>query len=169
MNCVICNKKLRAHNTIGTCRKHRGQSPARKAYEKTWQAENPEQYAESKKQWNRKHPEYFTTWRKADPNRMLAHALRCRLNRAIKGKSAVKNLGCDVSELKARFERLFTEGMTWENYGAWEIDHIRPLSSFDLTDPEQLKQACNYMNLQPLWKEDNIRKHAKLDYRPKSA
>jgi hypothetical protein len=48
--------------------------------------------------------------------------------------------------------------MSWENYGKWHIDHIKPLSLFDLEDPEQLKQACHYTNLQPLWAEENIRK-----------
>jgi len=46
--------------------------------------------------------------------------------------------------------------MTWENYGSlWELDHIQPLSSFDLSDPKQLREACNYVNLQPLWKEEH--------------
>jgi hypothetical protein len=169
MNCIVCDKKLRSHNKIGTCRKHRAQSPVRRAYEAQWQEDNHEQYVEAKNRWNRKHPEYFTNWRNAEVTRQIAHKLRTRLNRAVRGKSAVKNLGCEVSELKAHLEGQFTPGMSWENYGKWEIDHIKPLSSFNLEDPEQLKLACNYNNLQPLWKADNIRKHAKLDYSPKSA
>ncbi len=58
MNCIVCDKKLRKDNTIGTCRVHRSQSPARQAYEKAWQADHLEQYTEAKKQWSRKHPEY---------------------------------------------------------------------------------------------------------------
>ena len=47
-----------------------------------------------------------------------------------------------------------------ENYGTfgWHIDHIRPCSSFDLTDLEQQKQCFHYTNLQPLWWFDNIKK-----------
>jgi hypothetical protein len=54
--------------------------------------------------------------------------------------------------------------MTWENWAhrGWHLDHIRPLASFDLTDESQLKEAIHYTNLQPLWAEDNIRKHAKI-------
>ncbi|MEM4726181.1 MAG: hypothetical protein QXG63_04505 [Nitrososphaerales archaeon] len=61
-------------------------------------------------------------------------------------------------------ESKFLPGMTWDNHGrnGWHIDHVRPLSSFDLTDPEQLKQACHYTNLCPMWANDNIRKSNKL-------
>ena len=41
------------------------------------------------------------------------------------------------------------------NYGEWEIDHIRPICSFDLTDMEQMKQCFHYTNMQPLWRVDN--------------
>lgn len=169
MNCVVCDKKLRKDNTIGTCRAHRGLSPIRRSYEKSWQQDNYKQYTEAKKQWNKKHPEYFVNWRNAKPSRKIAHVLRTRLNRAVRNKSAIKNLGCDITEFLAHLENKFTSGMNWNNYGKWEIDHIVPLSSFDLTNDEELKKACHYSNMQPLWKADNIRKHAKLDYNPKSA
>jgi hypothetical protein len=169
MNCIVCNIALRKHNTIGTCRKHRGKSPARRQYEIQWQKDNPEKYTEAKKQWTRKHPEYYANWRNADINRIIAHKLRTRIRRAVKTGSAIKNLGCSVPELKAHLEKMFSEGMTWENYGKWEIDHIKPLSSYNLEILEELKSACHYLNLQPLWKADNIRKSAKLDYYPKSA
>jgi hypothetical protein len=53
--------------------------------------------------------------------------------------------------------------MSWDNYGkyGWEIDHIKPLSLYDLTDDNQLKEVCNYKNLQPLWAEDNLKKSNK--------
>lgn len=101
-----------------------------------------------------------------DPNYRLASVLRRRLRAALKNDakvgSAVTLLGCTPSEAWDHLESLFTEGMTRENHGEWHIDHVRPLSSFDLTDPEQLAAACHYTNLQPMWAIENIRKGAKV-------
>ena len=52
--------------------------------------------------------------------------------------------------------------MTWDNWGDWHLDHIIPLSHFDLSDRKQLKQACHYTNMQPLWAADNLSKKDKL-------
>jgi len=54
--------------------------------------------------------------------------------------------------------------MAWNNYGVWgwHIDHIRPISSFDLLDPEQQRAAFSYKNLQPLWASENLAKSDKV-------
>jgi len=67
-------------------------------------------------------------------------------------------IGCSLSFLKQYLESRFTMGMSWDNYGKWEIDHIIPLSSFNLLDKGQLRSASHYSNLQPLWKHDNRKK-----------
>jgi len=96
----------------------------------------------------------------------IKHNLKRRMNNALKGcykrESTIKLIGCDVEELRLHLEQQFIEGMTWENYGKWHIDHILPCSSFDLTDPEQQKRCFHYTNLQPLWAADNIRKSDKV-------
>lgn len=108
---------------------------------------------------------------KTDVNYKIRKNLRIRLNRALNGivksVSTLVLIGCSIEELKKRFETAFYtnpktgEMMSWENYGfyGWHIDHIVPLSSFDLTDPEQLKKACHYTNLQPLWWFENLSKN----------
>lgn len=99
---------------------------------------------------------------KEDIQYKLAKRLRTRLYHALKhgwkSGSAVEDLGCSILELIQYLERKFTDEMSWENYGKWHIDHIIPLTLFDLSDREQLLKACHYTNLQPLWGFDNIRK-----------
>jgi hypothetical protein len=67
-------------------------------------------------------------------------------------------LGCRLSELASYLESKFLPGMSWENRNLWHLDHIRPLKTFDLSDPRQLAVACHFTNLQPLWAADNLRK-----------
>lgn len=78
-------------------------------------------------------------------------------------------VGCTVGFLAAHLESQFTDGMTWENYGQWHIDHIKPCISFDLTNPEQIKLCFHWTNLQPLWAIDNLTKNAKESWPLKRA
>ncbi len=75
-----------------------------------------------------------------------------------KHTKAMNLLGCDVRFLRGYLEAKFEIGMTWENYGKWQVDHIIPCSGFNLTDPAQQKECFHYSNLQPLWAVDNNRK-----------
>lgn len=69
-------------------------------------------------------------------------------------------LGYSAAQLKHRIESQFKEGMSWDNYGEWEIDHIRPLTSFDMKDSPSKVNDLN--NLQPLWREENMAKFNNL-------
>jgi hypothetical protein len=114
-----------------------------------------------------KHLANYNLKRSTDINYRLAGNIRSRLNSALKlqskSGSAVNDLGCSISELKMFLESKFLPGMTWNNYGlkGWHIDHIIPLSAFDLSNKDQFIEACHYSNLQPLWASDNIRKRNK--------
>jgi hypothetical protein len=105
---------------------------------------------------------------KFDLQHVLKERLRSRLRSAIKVggaypiDSARKLCGCTIPELMLHLQSQFKEGMHWNNYGKWHIDHIRPCASFDLTDPEQQRQCFHYTNLQPLWAQENLSKGAKL-------
>ena len=94
-------------------------------------------------------------------------------NESKKG-SAVEDLGCSIADFKVHLESLFQPGMTWDNYGkkGWEIDHIRPCASFDMSQPDQVREAWLLSNLQPLWRFDNGSKGANnqgINYRNKNA
>jgi len=96
----------------------------------------------------------------------LSKNLRKFLNKHQERDLAISNLGCSMNFLRGYIEIQFKSGMTWENYGNgrnnWNIDHIIPLSKFDLTDKEQLVKACNFSNLQPLWAIENTSKGNKV-------
>ena len=65
-----------------------------------------------------------------------------------------KLLGVDYLTAKIYIENQFKNGMNWDNYGEWHIDHIKPLS---LAKNElDVIELCNYKNLQPLWALENI-------------
>lgn len=104
----------------------------------------------------------------SNANERMARRLRHRLYDALrdgyKTGSAIDALGCSIEDLRRHIEGLWARGMSWQNYCqfGWHIDHKIPLSSFDLSDPEQLKAACHYTNLQPMWWKDNLIKQAKL-------
>ncbi len=120
----------------------------------TWYSKNKQKAATTKR--NRL---------KANIESHVADLLRSRLNKAIKRNykrgSAVSDLGCSIEEFKAHLESKFQPGMNWENRGIWHIDHIVPLSSFNLQNREELLKACHYTNLQPLWAKDNWSKGAR--------
>jgi hypothetical protein len=81
----------------------------------------------------------------------------------VKKQKTMHYFGCTTEELKAHLQSKFQPGMTWENHGpVWEVDHIVPCDSFDLTDDYQVRLCNHYTNLQPLFKHLNRRKHAKF-------
>lgn len=100
----------------------------------------------------------------SDPSYKISKILRARLrdciNKESKRSSALNLLGTSVIEFKAYLESMFLEGMTWENHGkVWHIDHIIPISFFDLTDLTEQKLAFHWGNLQPLFIKENLEKN----------
>lgn len=102
--------------------------------------------------------------RRKDIQYCLAERLRATMRRALsrqfvrKSRRTFDLIGCTPEELKAHLQSQFLDGMDWGNRHLWHIDHIRPLSSFDLRDLKEQLKAFHYSNLQPLWAEDNHRK-----------
>lgn len=103
---------------------------------------------------------------KNNPNYKAIKACRRRLAKYVKNKqyNSVELIGCSPLELRSYLESLWTKGMSWENYGfyGWHIDHKRPISSFDFSCAEQIRQCFHYSNLQPLWAKDNLAKGSKI-------
>jgi hypothetical protein len=114
---------------------------------------------------------------KENPQFKLADNVRKRIVRYLKGINGRKFgktnelLGCDWKFLKKHLTDQFynqkktNKEMSWNNYGKWHVDHIIPLSSFDLTIVEKQFTACHFSNLQPLWAKDNLEKNNRLDWK----
>jgi hypothetical protein len=134
--------------------------------------ENRAKQADAARRWHQSsggrdwRSRYVRRRRQTNPQFRLANRLRGRLRQALKGtrKSArtLDMLGCTLEHLIKHLESRFQTGMSWLNQGKWHIDHIRPLASFDLSDPEQQRMACHWTNLQPLWAIDNLRKNDRI-------
>ena len=121
----------------------------RKEYNKKYRQEHKEEIKKFKNGYEKQK-------RTTDVNYQLMTNLRTRLTQAIKHHakrgSAVRDLGCSIEFFNHYIAGKFIPGMTWENYGkVWHLDHIIPLSSFNLENREEFLKACHYTNLQPLW------------------
>ena len=135
--------------------------PSRAEYQREWRRQNPEKARAAYKRANDK--------RTRTTEQKIAHTLRVRIGNALRAQglqkprenSAVRDLGCTIAEFKNYIAQKFSTGMTWANHGEWHLDHVVPLASFDLTDPEQIRAACHHTNLQPLWERDNLSKGAR--------
>lgn len=130
-----------------------------------------EKSRESKKKWAEENKDHIRKYKrekyKNDPIYKMQLVCRQMVKRMFKStgiKKCYKTqevLGYNAKDLKLHIEKQFKEGMTWDNYGEWHIDHIIPISSAkSLYDGIRLSQL---ENLQPLWAEENILKGDKLD------
>lgn len=104
--------------------------------------------------------------RKTDPAFRIKMCLRSRVSKSVqrgsKSSPTLELLGCTIPELKEHISKQLPEGIFWEDHGKkFEIDHIVPVSAFDLLDPVQQRVCFHYTNLQPLPQKENLKKGAK--------
>jgi len=103
-----------------------------------------------------------------DPVFRLNNSMRRDIGRSLKGNKNgqpwEKLAGYDTQELKSHLEKQFKDGMAWDNYGKWHIDHRIPISLFNITSAKSkgFKEAWKLENLQPLWAKDNFSKRDKI-------
>jgi len=172
--CKICKRKMCKDWHINNLHKSKS---TKSLSDKKWYIKNKDKKIKNNIKWKTLNKEYNKEWfreykkeREArDPQFRMLNKIRTRIWYALKKNDKNNNngttaelLGCQSDFLKKYLESKFTEGMSWDNYGKWHIDHIVPLSSFDLSDPVQLEKACHYTNLQPLWAKDNLKKSNKI-------
>lgn len=108
--------------------------------------------------------EYHKKWSNKkyiqDQNYKIALVLRASTSRFLfkhpKKSKYIKIIGCLPEYFKKYIENQFKDGMNFDNYGiVWQLDHIKPLRAFDLTDVEQYLKAAHYSNVRPLLVKEN--------------
>ena len=130
--------------------------------------QSKEYYLKNKEKIGKRNMEYHHRIAKHIPSYRLNRNMACLIRETLKGN---KNgwhwediVGYSLKELMERLEKQFAPGMTWKNYGTWHIDHIYPKSLFKINSvhDDEFKKCWALSNLQPLWAQDNKRKHAKV-------
>jgi hypothetical protein len=139
----------------------------------TYRAANPEASRAPLYRWKTKNREYRRVRYQTNEQARLTDLLRAAVRSVMIHRRSKRDwdkdarlrdiIGCSKSELRAHIESQFLLGMSWSNYGreGWEIDHIKPCVSFDLTDPDRVRECFHYTNLRPFWRIDNMRRPRK--------
>lgn len=138
---------------------------------KKYQSSNKDRIKANRVLYKEKNKEYFkqynTTYhkkrREKDTLFKLRGNLRNRMKQTLrqeKSKSTEELLGAPLNEVKKHIESTFQEGMTWENYGQWHVDHKIPLASGKTK--KEIEKLFHYKNLQALWALDNWSKGNKI-------
>jgi len=141
-----------------------------------YDAANPEKRREIRRRWDFSNPEKRKArLRKSNAKKrltvtgQLSHHISVAMRQSLKfgkqGRKWESLVGYNLNQLKRHLEKRFLPGMSWKNRSEWHIDHRMPISAFNYEKPEDLdfKRCWELKNLRPLWKHDNLVKHAKID------
>ena len=147
-------------------------------YHKEWSKSKRKELREYHSKWrdknrvniNEKTRLWYLNRRRIDPGFRLKSNTRTAVWTCLKERNVAKYrstfdlLGYTLEELMIHLEKQFTEGMTWDNYGEWHVDHKIPMTSFNFETVEdrEFKLCWCLDNLQPLWGPDNLSKGTKL-------
>jgi 5-methylcytosine-specific restriction endonuclease McrA len=147
---------------------------------KVWYEQNKEHRKEYMKEYRKKNIDkiretkrnYEKTRKTNDPLYKLINNFRTAIYQVLKERNIQKNghyfdiLKYTPEQLIEHLESKFTGVITWDNYGQWHVDHIIPISSFDIKEigDKEFNKCWALENLQPLWGDENIRKSNKIVY-----
>jgi hypothetical protein len=140
--CKACRVKREAHRNKAHPEKHN-------EYAKKWKQDNKDSvraYENKRVKEKRQTDEQFKL--RTDLTSHLRHFIT-------ETRKTIKHLNCNFQQFKTWFGYQFKPGMSWDDKKTWEVDHVIPLSYFDLKDPEQYKIACHWTNTRPITSENN--------------
>lgn len=144
------------------------------ANKKEYAVEHKEHIRQYKKEYRRINKTQIAAKKKAysiiNPNVNIMKNHNRMLSRVFEGKAQKSNvlriIGCSWCNIRDWFYFqmfLYNDGKTFDNYGGvWSIDHVIPVSSFDLTREDQLKKCYHWSNLRPLSSQRNMVKGFRL-------
>jgi hypothetical protein len=139
---------------------------SRADYYKTYREENKEYFNNYCSNHYHTNKELYREWNNnkyaTDLGFKIKHIVVGRIHSALKTYQLLKTdktieyLGCSIGDYCNYLESKFDKNMNWENQGDyWEIDHIKPISSFNLDNEEDLYKVFHYTKTQPLEKKEN--------------
>lgn len=101
-----------------------------------------------------------------EPQFKTVESLKTRIHEVLRGYkncSSSKLLDCTRTQLYTWLAYNFTDDMNWDNYGLyWHIDHVVPISRFNVLNTTEQNLCFNWSNLRPLKKEFNMSKSDKI-------
>jgi hypothetical protein len=143
-------------------------------YHKIWVEQNKEHLKQYLKQYRENNIDkiretkrnYERTRKTNDPLYKLISNFRTAIYQVLKENNVEKNgryfevLKYSPQQLIDHLESKFTGDMSWDNYGKWHVDHILPITSFEINEigDDEFMKCWGLSNLQPLWGDENIRK-----------
>lgn len=118
------------------------------------------------KDYKEKRNKYLQNKRKNDKEFAIICAYRARLNEVLhkqKKNTYIKYLNCKREEFLNWIEFQFNEYFSWETYGKeWVIDHVIPISFFELNNETHIFKCFSWFNLRPCYKKENLEKSDKV-------
>jgi hypothetical protein len=163
----VADKKWREKNKDYTSKSHKKWSEKNRdhlnEYHQKWREKNIDKHREYKRKYE-KHRKDTDPLYKLISNFRTAIYQVLKENRVDKNQSYFDVLQYTPEQLIVHLEKQFTEGITWENYGEWHVDHKQPISSFNIQEmgDSEFMKCWSLENLQPMWGEENIRKSNKI-------
>jgi hypothetical protein len=150
----------------------------KKETHKKWLSENKDKWNEYIKEYREKNVDkirkikrdYERTRKANDPLYKLVANFRTAIWTVLKENNMDKYghyfeiLQYSPEQLSNHLENQFTEGMEWENYGEWHVDHKIPITAFNFQEigDNEFMKCWSLDNLQPMWGDENIRKSNKI-------
>ena len=156
--CPVCKRQKQ----LDRCKAYKQNNRGRVSdYNREWKSNNKEHVSEYNQQYNienreaiqKRQTKQHRERRHTDPQYNWACKLTSSLKNSLRdenSKALLKITKMPLRMFKCWLSKNFQPGMTWENHGSvWHMDHVVPISWFDLTDRKQRKICYHWSNTRP--------------------